>query len=125
MEKRQRHSAGDDVAERQQLCQNYTIEAPVNSSEPTSTTTEEAKGTHPADIKALPAQLLLLSSEWLFVKDLLECRRVDRSFQASSKETSLWKRLAHHLWVQALLDGDTSSEMAEEGIPVRPDAPGA
>lgn len=59
--------------------------------------------TMPAVQVALPEHLLVLASEWLFVKDLLMLRAVDRNFHAISKNQTLWKGMARHLWRAALV----------------------
>lgn len=55
-------------------------------------------------VKDFPVPLLLLASEWLFVRDLLELGSVDRSFGEISRESSLWHGVACHLWKSALVD---------------------
>lgn len=57
------------------------------------------------DITSVPESLLLLSFEWLFAKDLLEIRKVNRTLHCISKDSVLWKRIALHLWNAALIDG--------------------
>lgn len=63
----------------------------------------EETHTMPAILVALPEHLLVLASEWLFVKDLLTLRAVDRNFHAISKNQTLWKGMARHLWRAALV----------------------
>ncbi|CAN0158030.1 unnamed protein product, partial [Scytosiphon promiscuus] len=56
----------------------------------------------------IPPPILLLSTSWLHVPDLLTLGKVNRSFQELTKEEILWKTAARHLWRSALVDGQDS-----------------
>ncbi|CAN0433762.1 unnamed protein product, partial [Hapterophycus canaliculatus] len=56
----------------------------------------------------IPPPILLLSTTWLHVPDLLTLGKVDRSFRELTKEDVLWKAAARHLWRSALVDGQYS-----------------
>lgn len=58
-------------------------------------------------LEAVPTPVLLIASEWLAVADLLTLGTVDRSFRGLTKDETLWKAAAHHLWKSALLEGNT------------------
>ncbi|CAM9715861.1 unnamed protein product [Ascophyllum nodosum] len=72
---------------------------------PAPTQLHEKEQREKVNIRDLANHLILLAFEWLFAKDLLELRRVDKLFQDTSKESSLWKGIALHLWNSAMIDG--------------------
>lgn len=74
------------------------------------------------DLAVLPRQIVVLASEWLFVKDLLTLRVVDTTFCAISKDRGLWNGISSHLWSRALVGRDDASYGRVEpckGVPLQ------
>lgn len=72
----------------------------------------------------IPPPLLLLSTTWLHVGDLLALGKVDRSFRDLTKEDVLWKAAARLLWRSALLDGQDLLVEGASNIGLHTRAPG-
>lgn len=83
----------------------------------------QQKNQNVGNIRSVPDPLLLLSCEWLFAKELLEIRKVNRTLHYISKDSVLWKRNALHLWNAALIDGNRAN-ISHHDVCLHTSAPG-
>lgn len=91
--------------------------------QPPSLPHPQQKKKNVGNIRSVPDPLLLLSCEWLFAKDLLEIRKVNRTLHYISKDSLLWKRIALHLWNAALIDGYRAN-ISTDDVSLHTSAPG-